>query len=272
FLNESGDDSGTSDFNKISPRMGLLWDPARWINLYFNFSTAFETPTTTELANPDGGGFNPELTTQTAISYEIGMKGAVPGRLPVDYDISLYQMEVDNELVPFETDGLTGRTFFQNAGETGRKGIEIGLSAELLPELRASVAWSYINARFDRFRTADEVLDGNRIPGIPNQHLHAELRFDDPRGWYTVWDMLYVDSFYADNSNLVKTDSYAVSNLKLGYQKELDSWMISPFVSVNNIFNEEYNSNVRINAGFGRHYEPAPLRSYYGGVTARLTF
>jgi iron complex outermembrane receptor protein len=43
-------------------------------------------------------------------------------------------------------------------------------------------------------------------------------------------------------------------------------------MSVNNLFNEEYNSNVRINATFGRYYEPAPLRNVSGGVTARVTF
>jgi len=272
LLNNSGDDSGKGDFDRISPRLALLWDPARWVNLYFNFSTAFETPTTTEFANPDGGGFNPALSTQTANSFEFGMKGAISGRLPLDYDISLFHIGVDDELVPFEADGFTGRTFFQNAGESTRKGIELGLSAQILPVLTASVAYSYIQARFDQFRTATETLDGNRIPGIPNQHLHAELRYDDPRGWYSVWDMLHVNSFYADNSNLVKTEPYTVSNLRLGYKLELDNWMISPFMGVNNLFNEAYNSNVRINATFGRYYEPAPLRNFQGGVSARVSF
>jgi len=272
FLNNSGDDSGTSSFDKISPRVGLLWDPGRWANLYFNFSTAFETPTTTELANPDGGGFNPDLTTQTASSFEIGMKGAIPGRLPLDYDISLFRIDVNDELVPFEIDGFTGRTFFQNAGESSRKGLELGVLAEISPVLTASIAYSYISARFDRFQTVTGSFDGNRIPGVPGQQLHAELRYDNPAGWFSTWSVLHVDSFYADNNNLVKTDPYTVSNIRLGYRKELDNWMISPFMSVNNVFNKTYDSNVRINATFGRYYEPAPQRNVYGGVTARVSF
>lgn len=271
-LNLSGDDTGKSDFDRFSPRVGLLWGPLDALNIYASFSTAFETPTTTEFANPDGGGFNPDLTTQTADNFEIGVKGAIHASMPLDYELSLFWLDIRNEILPFEVDGFTGRTFYQNAGESSREGVEAAISAEVLPALKASLAWSYIDASFDSFRTATENLDGNKVPGVPSQHLHAELRYDHPAGWYSILDLLYVDDFYADNANLVNIDPYAVSNLRLGYRKELDNWLISPFMSVNNLFNEEYFSNVRINASFGRYYEPAPLRNFSGGVTARVTF
>ncbi len=271
-LNRSGDDSGSSDFDRFSPRAGLLWDPSDNLNIYLNYSTAFETPTTTEFANPDGGGFNSDLTTQMADSYEIGMKGGVDMLVSLDYEVALFRIDIDDEIVPFEVDGFTGRTFYQNAGTSTREGIEAGVNAQLMPVLTASLAWTYIDASFRRFRTATENLDGKTVPGIPNQHLHAELRYDNQAGWFSTIDLLYVDNFYADNANLVNIDPYAVSNLRFGYQKELDNWVISPFMSLNNLFNEDYNSNVRINATFGRYYEPAPLRNVSGGVTARVTF
>jgi iron complex outermembrane receptor protein len=272
FDNNSGDDSGKRNFDRISPRLGLMWDPAQWVNMFFNFSTAFETPTTTEFANPDGGGFNQNLTTQIANNYELGMKGFVAGGIPLNYEVAVFWIEVTGELVPFEEDDLTGRTFFRNAAKSTRGGLEAGLSAELFPSFTASLAYSYIDADFDRFRTASETFSGNSIPGVPNQHLHAELRYDQEQGLYSVLDLLYVDSFYADNANQVEADSYAVSNFRLGYRKELENWIFTPYVSVNNIFNEKYNSNVRLNGGFGRFFEPAPLRNIYGGVSARYTF
>ena len=167
---------------------------------------------------------------------------------------------------------MTGRTFYQNAGKSSREGFEAGVSAELLPSLTASLAYSYINAEFDRFQTDLENFDGNKIPGIPNQHLHAELKFDAPSGLYSTLDLLYVDNFYADNENQVKTDTYAVTNFRLAYRKELDNWIVTPHFSVNNLFNEKYNSNTRINVGFGRYYEPASPRNIYGGLSARYTF
>lgn len=272
LANNSGNDSGKIGFDKISPRMGLLWSPSQVANVFLNFSTAFETPTTTEFANPDGGGFNPELTTQTADNLEIGMKGRLESAMPLDYEMALFRITVNNELVPFEEDGFTGRTFFRNAGKSTREGLEAGVTVELFPALTASLAYSYINAEFDRFRTTDTIFDGNKVPGIPRQHVHAEVRFDDPSGWYSVVDLMYVDNFFADDANQVRTSEYVVSNLRMGYRKEMDNWILTPYFSVNNLFNEEYNSNVRINAAFGRYYEPAPLRNIYGGVSARYTF
>ena len=270
--NRSRNDSGSSSFDRISPRAGLLWDPLDNLNLYLNYSTAFETPTTTEFANPAGGGFNPDLTTQKADSFEIGMKGDTQTGMPLSYEMSVFRIDIDDEILPFEVDGFTGRTFYQNAGVTSRKGIEAGISAELLPVLKASLAWTYIDASFDRFRTAIENLDEKKVPGVPNQHLHAELNFNDPSGWFSVWDVLYVDNYFADNANRFRIEPYTVSNLRLGHKKTLDNWIITPFLSVNNLFNEDYYSNVRINAAAGRHYEPAPLRNVSGGITARITF
>ncbi len=272
LANNSGDDSGSSKFDKLSPRFGLLWDPADWVNLYFNFSTAFETPTTTEFANPNGGGFNQSLKSQVANNVELGAKGRIESKIPLEYEFAVYRIEVDNELVPFEEDGFTGRTFFRNAGSSLREGLEAGITARLFPVLSASLAYSAIDAAYRRYRTTTDNFSGNKLPGIPDQQLHAELRYDSSGGLYSVLDLLYVDSFYANDSNSVESNSYTVSNFQLGYKKELEKWQVMPYVSINNLFNEKYNSNVRLNGGFGRFFEPAPQRNFNGGVSARYTF
>jgi iron complex outermembrane receptor protein len=45
--------------------------------------------------------------------------------------------------------------------------------------------------------------------------------------------------------------------------------MFRPYVGINNLFNEYYNSNIRINAFGGRYYEPAPERNVYAGIVIR---
>lgn len=272
LLNNSGDDSGRSRFDEISPRIGLLWRPTDYANVYMAWSTAFETPTTTEFANPIGGGFNPGLRNQTATSYELGVKGAISEPLSLKYDIAVFRVFIDDELVPFEADGFTGRTFFQNAAESIRAGFEAGLSAQLLDNLSASASYTHIDAEFDQFQTATQNFDGNRVPGVPADQFYAELSYAHPRGWFAVVDLLQVGRFFADNANLVVTDSYRVSTLRLGYDSVLGNWELSPFVGINNLFDEEFHSNVRINANFGRFFEPAPGRNIHGGVTLRYSF
>ena len=57
------DQSGSRSFSQLNPKIGVLYSPADSVNLYGNFSTSFETPTTTEfINNPDGsGGLNPDV-------------------------------------------------------------------------------------------------------------------------------------------------------------------------------------------------------------------
>ncbi|MDZ7735106.1 MAG: TonB-dependent receptor [Gammaproteobacteria bacterium] len=100
------DDSGVIEFEELSPMVGLLWSPHRSINLYSNVSTSFETPTTTEFANPAGGGaaggFNQNLESQTATNYEVGMKGIVPEWWSLTYNAAVFHIDVKNELVGIE--------------------------------------------------------------------------------------------------------------------------------------------------------------------------
>jgi iron complex outermembrane receptor protein len=76
----------------------------------------------------------------------------------------------------------------------------------------------------------------------------------------------------------VNNEDYQVANLRVGYLWESGGWTLQPFLGVNNLFDEEYNGNVRINANTtpavaaGRFFEPAPPQNIYGGLTVRYDF
>ena len=266
-----GDDSGSRDIDEFSPMAGLLWRVSDEHNLYANISTAFETPTTTEFANPAGGGFNPDLDPQTATNYEVGAKGQLRDGL-IRYELALFLIEVEDELVAFELPQFPGRTFFENAGKSDRRGIEAGIMLRPARGLTATFAYTYSDFEFDEFTSDGDSFAGNQIPGIPENQFTAEVAYYHPSGLFAIGDVLYVDEFFANNSNAVKTDAYTVANARVGFQKIMGRWELTPFVGVNNAFDEEYNANVRINAFGGRFFEPAPDRNFYGGFTARYNF
>ena len=263
-----GGGSGQADFTQFSPMAGLLWSIRPGMKLYGNISRAFDPPTTTELANPEGStGFNQDLDAQTATNYELGMKGLLVDR--ARYELALFHIDVKDAIVPFELAG-SGQSFFENAGRSTHRGLEAALSMELLPGLTGSATYTWSDFTFDEFRGVDgEVFDGNRIPGIPEHLFNIDLAWSHSSGFYAGWDLLYAGSFYADNANRVETDDYLVSNLRAGYRRAGEHWEISPFVGINNLFDEEYIGNVRLNASFGRYYEPAPERNVYVGVLLR---
>ncbi len=266
----NGDDSGSVTFDQISPMVGLGYALSENVRLYSNISSGFETPTTTELANPNGGGFNQSLEPQKSTNYEVGIK-SLSGQHR--YEIAMFSIDVKNELIPYELQSQQGRTFYRNAGESSRKGIELAYATSLGRGFEFSSAWTWSDFKFERFSNADgNVFDGKRIPGIPEQLLHLEISWFGRDGHYLIWDANATGSLYADNANQTRVDRYTVSNLRLGLEKFVGDWEISPFVGVNNLFDEKYNSNIRINAFGSRYYEPAPERNIYGGITVRHVF
>ena len=268
----NGDDSGSRTLDETSPRLGLLYSNSPAFNIFANVSTSFETPTTTEFANPDGGGgFNPFIDPQTATNYEVGFKGVLSQRYY--YDFAVFSIDVEDELIPFEIETSPGRNFFANAGKSKRDGVEVSFAAEPVEGFKASIAYTYSDFTFEEFMDDNgNDFGGNRIPGIPENLLHGELAYTHSSGAYGAWDVLSVDDFFANNANTEQQEAYVVSNLRMGYRGRIGSWELSPFVGVNNLFDEVYNANVRINAFGGRFFEPAPERNLYGGISIRYDF
>ena len=267
---EDGDDSGNIVFDQWSPMLGLSSKRSETTRLYATISTAFETPTTTELANPDGGGFNESLEAQESVNYEIGVKFRSDS---AQFEAALFHIDSDNELVPFERPDQPGRTFYENAGASERNGLELAYSRNLPRNFSLTAAYTRSDFRFTRFTDVrGRNFDGNRIPGIPDQLLYADLGWNGDSGLFARWDMTYTGELYADNANETRVDAFAVSNLRFGYDAIVDAWSVLAFLGVNNLFDEAYNNNVRINAFGQRYFEPAPERNAYVGLKLRRNF
>ena len=183
---------------------------------YVRYATSFETPTINEMANPTGGGFNPSLGPAKSVNREVGVKGEYPG---LRYEAVLYSMRIEDELVP-EVDG---RTFYTNAGRSSRDGVELSADWLVAHNWRLTGAWSYNRYRFDQF----DGYDGNRIPGIPQQSLFAEVSYDRS-DWHARVNINAYDRQYADNANLDRVPGYAVANARLGWRLQWGRQQWSP--------------------------------------------
>lgn len=271
---DNADQSGKLDFDEFSPSAGLTWAVQDNFSVYFNYATAFETPTFTELANPARnldvslGGFA-DVDAQQAESFEIGVRGSIGERLY--FDVAGYIMDVEDEVVNVETIG--SRAFFENA-DTDRNGIETSLAVEVMEGLQLTAAYTYSDFTFDRFpvEAGDDPIAGNRLPGLPKHQFFAELAYRHDSGFYLTWDALTVSKLAVDNANETISDAYQVSNLRAGHRFQLGGMEVSPFIGVNNLFDEKYMSNLRLNGFGGRVFEPAPTLNVYGGLAVRLDY
>jgi iron complex outermembrane receptor protein len=267
-----GNDSGTLSFDHTSPMLAVNVDLSPRTTLYATYSTSFETPTTTELNKPDTtGGFNPNLKPQIAANYEVGLRGRIAQKNR--YEIALFTIDVQDELIPFEVPGSPGRNYYQNAGKSERNGLEFSWTMNPTDRLRATFSYTYSDFTFTEFTdSTGNNFAGNVIPGTSENVLFAELTYRHPQGWFGALDALYIDDQFGDNANTARIDGYTIANLRLGYDADVGNFRVSPFLGVNNLLDETYTANVRLNPVGGRYYEPGPWRNAYAGVTLNWRF
>jgi len=183
----------------------------------------------------------------------------------------VFHIDVEDEIVPFELSG-SGQAFFRNAGRSTHQGLEAATRLELMQGLTASLTYTWLDMVYDEFTEAGVDHSGNTIPGVPEHQAVLDLAWQHDSGLFAGWDVQYVGSLQANNANTVKTDAYLVSNLRLGYRHEGSSWAFEPYAGIYNLFDEAYNSNIRVNAAFARYYEPAPELNWYAGLQLSYQF
>jgi iron complex outermembrane receptor protein len=256
-----GDDTDSRTMSALSGNVGASWSFSEAFVPYVNVSTAFETPTTTELVNqPDGsGGLNTELGPQRAVNYEVGARGRL---VPyVTYSFAAFLGRVTDAIVQQEEVG--GRAFFRNEGKTHNDGAEVGIGVTPVPGLTLNAAYTYA-----RYRFAGGELDGKRLPGVPGHFTRLGLRSTLPAKLYFDVDHTISSSISADDANTITVESWGagVTNARIGWSGEAGVLQLAPFVGVNNLWDRQYVASVTLNGAGGRVIEPAPRRVIYLGA------
>jgi iron complex outermembrane recepter protein len=261
------DDSGARVMHALSPSAGALLRVGGAVRVFANIATAFETPTTTELANrPDGaGGFNPELDPQRTTSYELGAKGRIAQGLL--WEVTGYRAHVEDQLISFEVPDAPGRTFFRNAGASRHDGVELALAGAPLPWLRTRLAFTHLDARFRDYTVGATDLSGNRVPGVAPRRVEAALTFLPRGAWYGGIELRHAGETPATDANDAHSVAYTVVDARMGVERaRVGVLTLSPFLGVANLFDAAYDAAVAVNAVGGRYYEPAPGRTLHVGL------
>ena len=263
---EDGDQSGDRTMDAVSPSIGATFAAAPGVNIFTNFATAYETPTTVELSNtPTGeGGFNQDLEPQDLRSFEVGLRGLVePARLR--YEAAVYFSTVDNALVTFQNP--LSQDFFENAGKSSRDGVELLLEWVPNPSFDARFAYTYQDFVFEEFATDSGDFSGKAEPGSPPHRIFAGFNYTAPFGLRSGATVRWVDEYTLNNANTAFNWAYTVVDLRFGYETTWGDADVRPFVGLDNLFDERYNSSAITNAFGKRYYEPSPGREIYGGLT-----
>ena len=221
FLDD-GDQSDDRTFSEFSGTVGSIFHLSKSMHVYAKVASAFETPTTTELAkDPNGGsGFNSDLKPQYSVSYEVGFK-----RRPLggpELDLAFFIIRSHNELISYE---VSGSTFYKNTGQSRRIGLETIILHHPMKWIKTSLSYTFSNFKFTEFDDSGVDQSGHSIPGIPEHRISFNLNAFSESGWFARSELQYVSAFFVDNGNTVKNSDYTTSRVSFGHKKKIGAFV-----------------------------------------------
>lgn len=263
------DDSGNRRYHRWLPAASLKYAIDDGWNAYVSAGRGFETPTLNELSYraAEQAGLNLNLQPATSNTVELGSKKRLGNGL---LTAALFQTDTKNEIV--SDSSYEGRTSYKNAGETRRRGLELGLDQQFGYDWQLKAAWTLLDARYRSNACGSDSCDGKRIPGIARNMAYAGLAYAPEQGWYAGGDLRYLSDIATNDQNDVKAPAYTVVGLNSGYKWLVQNWTLDLFGRVDNLLDRHYIGSVIVNESNGRYYEPAPGRNYSVGLTLSYAF
>ncbi|MDO8603366.1 MAG: TonB-dependent receptor [Candidatus Omnitrophota bacterium] len=247
---------------------GTKYEYAKGSNIYFDVQETFRFLATDEwystaLPPTYTGGLNTNLKQQTGIQYEIGIKHNLHDTLILS--ATSYWIDIENEIYlnPAVPPGNN-----DNYPKTRRKGIELGMKADLL-KLKDSSFLDKLEF-FTNYTYAEPKFRGGAysnkdIPMVPRHEYNSGLS-----AGIKNYDISLTNRFIGEryaindtNNELSKVKSYFVLDSKLSYKKDF----LEIYTGINNIFNEKYSEYVaKSTSSTKKVYYPAPERNFELGA------
>jgi iron complex outermembrane receptor protein len=282
IVGTNGNDSGSVRYSAVLPAAGVTFAASEQLRLYAATGRGFETPTFNELAYQSvGTGLNFTLRPSRSNNLEAGVKWRTASAAAVRAEVSaaIFFTSTQDEIVT--QSNTSGRSTFQNAGATRRRGLELATSMTPMHHWLAQLSYTLLDASYsDGFACpvnanlcpAGRISAGNRIPGTARNALAAELGWRPPTGWRAGVDARYVGSVAVNDVNSDKAAAFVTLGAYVGYVQTFDRWNLAATARVDNLSNRQYAGSVIVNEGNGRYFEPAAGRNHVLSVSANYRF
>ncbi|WP_374343412.1 TonB-dependent receptor family protein [Azonexus sp.] len=239
--NELTGTSGTSSNTEFLPGLGITWQAAPYAQLFGGAYKAF-SPAMVATAISSSGQ-DEKLDAERSTNFEFGVRGAVNR---VRYEVTAFQMDFSNQIVPQSESGGVGATV-TNAGETMNRGLEGGLGYDFGSGWSVDANATYLpTAKYSSTKIVGGIdRKGNRLPYAPE--LVANLAVNYRTGAFKgslVASHVSEQFVDAENTRAESTDgrrgvipSYTTFNLSGNYALS-KQWRV--FGTVRNLFDRQY--------------------------------
>ncbi len=269
FLSD-GNQSGVRKYFGISPKVGAIYDYDKNLQFFSNLSGAYEPPTFSEVRQTNGAGLA-NISAQKSYTLEVGTRKT---KSDFNWDLSLYHSRLKDELILYMI--APNVTQALNAKTTLHRGIELGFDSKILSNIFAKKindVGDKITLRatytLNDFRFVNDKTYGNKsIPGAPKHYVRADLRYENPLGFYFTPNVeISPQGFFIDANNSVKSPNYWTLGLNTGFDFNKK---FSIYLDGRNLLNRKYSPTANVLSSSKVNdpavYYPANARSFFAGL------
>lgn len=239
----------TGKDHRLSPRVGLLWQPMSWLSVYGSYTENFGLQNVFDIRRQP-------LPPQTAQQFEAGVKTEFfNGRLRTTvayFDLTKQNVAVPDPELPI---------FSKALGEARTRGVELDLSGEILPGW--SVIASYTYMPFAKVtKDVGVEFDGNGDPIGTNPGTTGNRLFNVAKNMGSLWTtyafqdeelhgmklrglkigvgMQAAGERQGDTANTFQLPGYAIANAMASYEWHIGRTKITAQLNATNLSNATY--------------------------------
>lgn len=245
-----GDLTQEHKFNFFNPKAGIFYKLNNKQNLYFSVGVANREPNRSIYRDADT---SQTISPERLIDFELGYKFQTSS---IYAEANLFYMDYKDQFVMTGKINNVGTAIMTNVPESYRAGIELVAGAIFLKIIDWNINATFSQNKIENFTAyidnwttwgqEKEEIGTTDISFSPNTILSSDLSITPVKNLKFSLFSKYVSRQYIDNtSNSQRSlDPYFVNNFNIYYTIETSFIkQIDLMLSLNNVFNEKYESN-----------------------------
>lgn len=258
---------------QLMPRMGISYQIISDLAFRISASKGYSPPTLAEL-RPSDNNIYQNLQPESGWNYESGLRFK---NERWDADIVIFRFDLKNAIVRRTNDA--GAEYFINAGSTRQMGIEFQFAGIIVKPRKEKIfqgleirnGFTYYDFIFRDYSINTTSYSGNKLTGVPQLTNMNSIKLYFPKNFNLVFSWNYTGYIPLNDANSISASPYHVLATKLSRElRSKNDHRFTFFAGAENILNVQYSLGNDLNAAGGRYYNPAPARTYYGGIRLRL--
>ncbi len=250
--------NGDHDFDRFNPAVGITYRFSPVAQFYAGYYESNRAPSPVELTCadeddpcrlPNAFVADPPLEQVVAKTYEAGLRGIANG---VSWRVGLFDATNEDDIIFISAGALTNQGFFDNVGESRRRGAELSFEGRYGERLDWFFNYTRLEAEFreDFFVASPNhplaedgeimVASGDRLPGIPEDLAKAGFSVTVLPRFTLGGDVTHSGDrvLRGDEANLLpEVSDFTVVNLRGEFRFSEHG---AVFAKVDNVFDRQY--------------------------------